>query len=244
MLKWFVSINRSSAKWLERRFPRLFLGPSYSSELVRRIHGDIAALQPDAILEVGGIDRPLISKDVGYAYIGLDIEERSECYLVYDKFIVQTIEAPVDIAVDMVISITLLEHVPDNKLAIRSIYNALKPGGKQHHYVPSKWHPYSLALRIVGPKLQKSLIATLRPGAVDVTGYPAFFDHCSVFDMRRLMEDQGFTDIDIKTFYRANDYFAFFLPAYVAVSLFENLCASLNWQIFASGFVISSRKPL
>ena len=83
----------------------------------------------------------------------------------------------------MVISITMLEHVPNNTLAVGSMFEALKPGGVTHHYVPSNWHPYSIALRMVGPKLQKRLIATLRQAAAAVTGYPAFFDHCSVTSM-------------------------------------------------------------
>lgn len=243
MLRKFVSVNRAGAAWLERTFPRVFLAPSYKHELESRIEGDIAALRPSTILEVGGIDRPLLTKSPDYRYVGLDIDEQPDCYRVYDTFIVQTIEENVDIQADMVISITLLEHVPNNVLAIRSIYHALKAGGATHHYVPSKWHPYSVILRIVGPKLQVKLIAALRPDAADVTGYPAFFDHCSVSGMRSLMRKQGFVDVDVKPFYRASDYFAFFLPAYLAVTIFENVCAAINWNVFASGFVISARKP-
>ena len=143
----------------------------------------------------------------------------------------------------MIISITVLEHVPDNASAARAMFGALKPGGTMHHYVPSKWHPYSVALRLVGPSLQKKLIAILRPEAVAVTGYPAFFDHCSPGDMERLLQQAGFGDIRIKAFYRASDYFAFFLPAYLAVVLFEALCEACGWRLFASGFVISAARP-
>ena len=242
MLKKFVSINRLCATWLERKCPTIFVSPSYKSELEDRILSDIGYLKPEIILEVGGIDRPLLNKSIEYLYVGLDIEQQPSCYRVYDRFIVQTIEEPVDILADMVISITLLEHVPDNSRAIRTIYDALKPGGVTHHYVPSKWHPYSIALRMVGPTLQKKLIAILRPAAKDVTGYPAFFNHCSVADMRKLMLRSGFSEVDVKSFYRASDYFAFFLPAYILVVIFENICAFFNLKIFASGFVISGKK--
>ena len=96
---------------------------------------------------VGGhVNRPLLSKSDQYTYVGLDVDERPDCYHVYDRFYCQSIEEPVDISADMIVSITLLEHVPNNRLAIKSIYNSLKPGAFNHHYVPSKWHPYSLAL--------------------------------------------------------------------------------------------------
>lgn len=56
------------------------------------------------------------------------------------------------------------------------------------------------------------------------------------------MRQQGFVDIDIEHFYRANDYFGFFLPAYIIVTLFENFCAMLKLNFLASGFVTSARR--
>ncbi|MBW2493157.1 MAG: hypothetical protein JRE43_00255, partial [Deltaproteobacteria bacterium] len=86
-------------------------------------------------------------------------------------------------------------------------------------------------------------IGILRPDAVGETGYPAFFDHCTAGDMARVFESVGFEDVRLKSFYRANDYFAFFFPAFVVVTAFENLCKRFGWSYFASGFVISGRKP-
>ncbi len=243
MLKKFIGWNRNGAAWLERQFPGVFGAPSYKAELERRIAEDVVRLRPSAILEVGGIDRPLLVRDTNFTYIGLDIEERPDCYRVYDRFLVQSIEQPVDAEADMVISITLMEHVPDNRAASHSMFLALRPGGVMHHYIPSKWHPYSIALRVVGPAIQKWLIPYLRPAAVGVTGYPAFFNHCSPSDMEDLLRSQGFERVDVRSFYRASDYFAFFLPAYLCVAFFENLCAILNWRFFCSDFVISASKP-
>ncbi|WP_287151188.1 methyltransferase domain-containing protein [Mesorhizobium sp.] len=243
VLKRFIGWNRNAAAWLEGHFPRIFGAPSYKAELERRIADDVARLTPSAILEVGGIDRPLLRRGRGFTYIGLDIEEKPDCYRIYDRFVVQSIEQLVDVEADMLISITLMEHVPDNKSAARSMFLALRPGGVMHHYIPSKWHPYSVALRLVGPALQRSLIPHLRPSAVGLTGYPAFFDHCSPSEMAKLFRGQGFEQVDVMSFYRASDYFAFFLPAYLSVVLFENLCAALNWRLFCSGFVVSAAKP-
>ena len=75
------------------------------------------------------------------------------------------------------------------------------------------------------------------------TGYPTFFDHCTVKKMTALFCKTGFEGVDALPYYRAHDYFAFFLPAYVAIAFFENLCKRFSWSYFASGFVISARKP-
>ncbi len=243
MLKQIVASNRKAAAWFESQFPDVFGAPCYKSELERRIESDIANFAPRTILEVGGIDRPLLERHSSFEYVGIDIEERPDCNNVYDRFIVQSIEQPVDITADLLISITLMEHVPNNAAAVKSMFEALRPGGTTHHYIPSKWHPYSVALRAVGPKLQKQIISLLRPAAVGETGYPAFFDYCSPDAMSKLFEEQGFVSVNVMAFYRASDYFAFFIPAYLAVVLFENLCLSTGLSLFSSGFVISARKP-
>ena len=185
----------------------------------------------------------MLAKSSRYSYEGLDIEEKQACHEIYDHFIVQSIEKRLDRSFQMIISNTVLEHIPDNRAAINTIFQALVPGGTTHHYSPSKNHPYSLCLRLVGPRLQKILISHLRPAAVEITGYPAFFDHCTPAGMRGLLSAAGFCDIDIKPYYRANDYFAFFVPAFPVITALENLCRRLGWSFFASGFVISARKP-
>jgi hypothetical protein len=95
----------------------------------------------------------------------------------------------------------------------------------------------------VGPRLQKRIIAALRPHSADVTGYPAFFDHCTANAMERLFRQAGLVDVDSRVFYYGSDYFKFFVPGFVLITLFEKLCKWLDWTYFASGFVISARKP-
>ena len=130
MLKSLVSWNRRICDALTRRWPAVFDAPSYKGELKSRIAADIARLRPAAILEVGGIDRPLLTHNPAFDYIGLDIEEQPDCYKIYDRFIVQSIETLVDAQADMVISITLMEHVPDNDAAVRSMFAVLRPAAQ------------------------------------------------------------------------------------------------------------------
>ena len=244
MWRKFFSYNRELSNRLHARFPGVFAATrNYRREIVAAIEADIARRGHPTVIECGGVDRPLIPKSPDYRYVGLDIEHRPGCDRVYDDFIIRSIEQPIGVAADLVISFTLLEHVRDNEAAIASIYGALRAGGTTYHYIPSKSHPYSLALRAVGPTLQKRLIALLRPAAVEETGYPAFFNRCSPSAMAHLFRQTGFTNISVSPFYRANDYFAFFTPAYVAVSLFENAAHALGLRMFCSGFIVSAERP-
>ena len=245
LVREFVSFNRAASAWVSRRFPRAFANPqpTYRAVLMDRVTREIKDKRPAVLLEVGGVDRPLLSRSTDYEFIGLDIDERPECASLYDRFVVQSVEDPLPGRVDMIISFTLLEHVPDNTAAIKAMYRGLNAGGSIHHYVPSGLHPYSLALRAIGARLQRRLIPMLRPGAEDVTGYPAYFDLCTPRAMTEALVAVGFAEIDLQPFYRANDYFAFFTPAFIVITLYENVCRRLGLRALASGFVVSARKP-
>lgn len=195
-----------------------------------------------SILEAGGIDRPLFKRSKNVRYDGLDIEHTKDCEQLYDRFFVQSIEELIPENYDLIISTSLLEHVKDNNASFSRIYESLKPGGYTIHYLPSKYHPYSLILRSVGPKWQKRLIKTLRPWAKGKTGYPTYFDKCSPKEMKELVKRQGFKSVTIVPFFRANDYFRFCLPFYIAVTLWENICRKLEWERFSSGFILITRK--
>jgi hypothetical protein len=242
LIRSFATWNRRGCQALARRFPGLIGRERYHDVFRQRVTADLAKLRGD-VLEVGGIDRPMLTKGAGFGYDGVDIEGKEECHRIYDNFFVCSIEKPLGKSYGMIISMALLEHVCDNRASVRNMFDALLPGGTTHHYLPSARHPYAMCLRAIGPKWQKILIRHLRPAAVQRTGYPAFFDHCSIEKMRALFLETGFEEVDVKPFYGANDYFAFFIPAWISIVLFEFVCRRLGWRYFASGFVISARKP-
>jgi len=243
LIRAFINVNRASARWLERRAPGVFAGVDCYAPLCSAIDRTLQTEPVSRILEIGGIDRPLLRKSPDYEYIGVDIESFADTDRTYDRFFIQSIEQPVDVAVDLAISNTVLEHIPNNRLAISNIFGALRNGGSTHHYVPSKWHPYSILLRLIGPKAQRYLISQIRPEAMDVSGYVAFFNQCSPAEMRAQFGENGFVDIEIRCFYRANGYFDSFLPLYIVVSLYENACRLAGAELLASGYVISARRP-
>jgi len=228
-LRTFSQLNRRGCRAFDRIFPKFFVGSkNYSADLEEIISHQISSTNAKTILEVGGIDRPILKKNDAFLYIGLDIEEKSSCYQVYDEFFVQSIENPIPIRANLVISTTLFEHVKNNAAGVHQIYQCLEVNGATAHYIPSKYHPYSIILRSIGNRMQKLLIDVLRPDAASVTGYPAFFDHCSPRQMRKIFLDAGFRDVHIVPYYRATDYFAFLLPAYVLVAAYENIIEMLG----------------
>jgi hypothetical protein len=244
MFKKFVYANKKVCLWLFEHFPHFFyeIG-GHKAQLRMKLDELIAENHPKKIMDVGSANRPMLDRSPDYFLTGLDIEELDGCQDLYDAFVVQSIEKPVEIKQDLIYSNAVLEHVPDNKSAVQAIYESLNSGGTTAHYFPCKNHPYALILRVVGKRLQKVIIRKLRPWAsLNVTGYPTYFDYCSPGQMSRLFRDSGFEDIEVQTLYRANSYFQFFFPLYILVTAFENLCGLLNLRFFGSGAVISARR--
>lgn len=242
LLSGFVRLNRNLSHWLRTRFPRLFEPPDSIAELNHELCIAISARKCPRILECGGIDRPLLKKSPAYRYHGLDIEIRSGCERLYDQFFVQSVEDELPGAYDLIISRTLIEHVPDNHRTWASIFDGLAPQGETIHYIPCKNHPYSIATRMVGNDLHRMLVRLLRPEHEEDTGYRTHFHLCTAKATLRELKRIGFTDVRIKCFWDAEDYFAFFVPAFLLVSLSNQLCRKFRWAACASGMVVYARK--
>jgi len=242
MFSRIIEFNKRSCSLIDKYIIGSYIDVDYKALLKASINNYLDTRAYTTVLEVGGIDRPLLTKSGKIKYVGLDIDYKEKCGEIYDEFILQSIESSLNNKYDIIISITLLEHVKNNYLSINSIYNGLNDGGATMHYVPSKYHPYSLILSLVGPRLQKTIINHLRPEAKGVAGYPAYFHLCSPLQMKKAFEEKGFVNVKIQPFYRAADYFNFFVPFYAMVVLWEIICKRLGLVLFCSGFIITAAK--
>ena len=242
LLNKLVSFNVRLSEIADRTIFRFSKRKGYVDQLRSFINEVINKCKPCAVLEIGGIDKPLLKRSKEIRYDGLDIEYKEQCEHIYDNFVVQSVEHPISNKYDLIISKAVLEHIHYNDASVKQMYEALRRGGYAIHYLPSKYHPYSLILRLLGPDRQRKLIKILRPWAMSQTGYPVFFDKCSPNEMRKLFKSKGFDYVKIIPFFRANDYFRFFLPFYITVTLWENVCAKFNWERFCSGFIVIAKR--
>ena len=64
----------------------------------------------------------------------------------------------------------------------------------------------------------------MHPKSEGISGYPAFFNRCSIREMSRLCRKTDFKEIQTIPYYRANYYFEVFYPAFLLVTLWENFC--------------------
>lgn len=247
MIKKFIQVNQKLCDSFVKRVPSI-VWPEYTrSWFGAAVNAELDRLKASGVkfrvLEVGGIDRPFLKKGSGFEYVGMDVEHRPKCDEVYDEFHVQSIEESLAGQFDLIISRMVLEHVPDNEKSWAVIFACLKPGGKAIHIFPSGLHPYSMATRLVGNRLQRKLIGLYRPTAKDITGYPAYYDNCNPSKLEKLLTRKGYSNIDLRVNYSASEYFNFFFPAFVFVALFNFAFYKLGVRLFCSNVYVSAQKP-
>ncbi len=61
--------------------------------------------------------------------------------------------------------------------------------------------------------------------------------------MTKLFRKAGFNEIRTVVYYSPTKYFLVFVPAYVLMASFMQLCRAFGFRYFCSGFVISARRP-
>ena len=93
IIKTFVGINRTMAEWLIRYFPKQFGSNDHHQTLLDIIKADLRERDGKInVLEIGGIDRPLLARHERMRYDGLDVDRNDLCDVLYDNFYQQSAE--------------------------------------------------------------------------------------------------------------------------------------------------------
>lgn len=240
MIRSFVKLNRKFSDRTIKYFDSVF-GTISDSE--RFFYSNFQQSYTNAtVLEIGGTGRPIFKKeDIGH-YIGLDIDTSFDFEEKYHQYYGQSCEEMNNqLKADMIFSKYLLEHVPNNFKTFENIEQWLNPGGKSVHIFPLGYHPFSLANKLAGNKIAKSLIPILRPGTEAITGYPAFYHLCNSKDLSKIASKSKLK-YEVKYFFGAEDYFGFFFPLSISVHFFNRFCAFFKLNFFASNAVLVIKK--
>ncbi|WP_084766289.1 methyltransferase domain-containing protein [Nitrococcus mobilis] len=237
----FVRTNRDLSIQLRERVG-FFYEENFYDHLRDALNSVLKSNGRQTILEVGGADRPFLKKNKRYEYHGLDIVDGLSFKDKYDRFYVQPAEQKFPNKYNLVFSVSVIEHIKDNRKCFKTVYDSLLNNGKTIHYFSCKNHPFSLVTRSVGHKFQNILIKYLRPEFADLTGYKTYYDKCSKRDIERLLTELGYKNIEIKCFFGAADYFGFFLPFFALITIFNKFCRLLNLSAFASGVIVYAEK--
>ena len=80
LFEYVITSNIKACRWLESRWPNYFgNNENYVEDLRSEVDAALSGGAIRSVLEIGGIDRPLLSKSSSYSYAGLDIEKKPLC---------------------------------------------------------------------------------------------------------------------------------------------------------------------
>jgi SAM-dependent methyltransferase len=144
--------------------------------------------------------------------------------------------------VDLLVSRVVLEHVDGVPEAIGHIARAVAPGGRTIHFVPGRYAIFALAARMLPFRFLLRLLHFAVPGSVGVVEFDVHYDHTDPIALERLFREAGFREVRVTWTAAQADYFKAFLPAFLAVALYQTLVRALRIRRLAAYVVVDARR--
>lgn len=147
-----------------------------------------------------------------------------------------------DASVDLVLSRTVLEHVPDVAGAAREMARVTRPGGTSLHFMPGRNAPFALPARLLpfGPLVR--LLHVVSPETRGQVEFDVHYDRCDPDGMRRAFREAGFRRVEVATCWAAPGYFEPFVPAYLLASAYEAVVRTLSVERLASYMIVRAER--
>jgi len=208
-------------------------------------------LRPSLVVyDIGGGARPCVTSEVkrrlGIKLVGVDIaaEELTKAPPgTYDQMVTTDITGyQEEQAADLIICKSTLEHVRNTEAALTAMARLLKPGGILLVFTPSRNAMFARLNRLLPEGFKQRLLSSFMPDKADHLGFPAFYDHCTPRDFRRVVARRGLEIIELHAYY-ASTYFSVVFPVYVLWRVWVIASRLLAGENAAETFVLVARKP-
>ena len=147
-----------------------------------------------------------------------------------------------DREVDLLVSRTLLEHVPDVQGAVREMARVLKPGARTIHLLPCRYALFAIVARVVPFGLAKRMLHLAIPSAKGVVEFDVMYDRGHPRALERTFAAAGFSDVAVECTWDQTDYFQALFPAFLLVMLYQRLAALLRLRVLASYAIVRATR--
>jgi ubiquinone/menaquinone biosynthesis C-methylase UbiE len=140
--------------------------------------------------------------------------------------------------VDLLVSRTLLEHIPDVESAAREMARVLKPGAQTLHLLPCRYALFAVIARILPFNLAKSVLHAVIPESRGVVEFDVFYDHGHPRDLERMFSGAGFSEVQVECTWDQAAYFHAFFPVFVVVLFYQRLAEACRLRFLASYAIV------
>lgn len=246
----FIALNVRLSHALERRFG-LASDKPFWVEFEQSAWRHVGALPDGATaVDVGGGRRCVYAaavapgRDVRLVAVDVSAEELALNTDVAEKHVADiALGLPFpDASVDLVLSRTVLEHVPDVRAAVANIARVLRPGGVALSFLPGRYSLFATAARVLpfGPALR--FIHWAVPGSRGQIGFEVHYDRCHPRALERTFREAGFRHVEVSQCWAQPGYVEWFLPLYLAHAAYEWVVRRLRVRLLASYMIVRAER--
>lgn len=143
---------------------------------------------------------------------------------------------------DMIVTRSVMEHLPDTETFVREMSRVLKVGGRAVHVFPSRFAPFAILNQLLPNRLTKWLIDYVFPEWSDECGFKTHYDNCYYPRVIQLFEGNGFEIETAEYRYYQSIYFKFFVPLYLLSVLYDLLIWSLGLKVLCCQIFVVARR--
>lgn len=244
----FIKVNQKICK----KFDEIFLPKSFVVDGLKDFQQVASSYlsKNQTVIDIGGGKIPFVNAELkdslNLKVIGLDISE-DELNLapsgIYDKKIVSSIEnfKPKTTLANFTICEAVLEHVKDNKKAIKAISSSTKRNGYVMLFIPCKNAIFARLNMILPEKIKKSILYSIFPESRHGQGFPAYYKNCSPSEIKKICEENDLIVESIKTYHYVT-YFTFLFPLHITWRILQIFSILFMRKNACEAFTIVAKK--
>ena len=251
MLRKFIHWNISICDKVENFLPKKFmLRPSLKHRHTLAVAEKMNSKPSQVLLDIGGgYVCPFAEyrqEDLGTTFYMADI---SETQLLKNKAADEKIAFDASISfplkdetVDILVTRTLLEHLPANETFVKESGRVLRKNGYALHIFPCKFAPFAILNLLLPDALAKALLGIFFPSWKGEVGFKAYYKNCYYPKFVNLLTESGFEVEKIQFNYYQSIYFKFFVPFYLISLLYDMTIWFLKLKPMCCELFITSKK--
>lgn len=140
--------------------------------------------------------------------------------------------------VDLLVSRTVLEHVPDLSRTAAEMARVMRPGAETIHLLPCRYALFAIVARVMPFSLAKRVLHTMIPSSRGVVEFNVYYDRGHPRELERVFTHAGFREVHIECTWDQAAYFHAFFPAFLLVLLYQRLAQACHLRLLASYAIV------
>ncbi len=184
----------------------------------------------------------LLPADHALTVVAVDVSpEELAANSTVDRVIVADVSRHLPFAdgeVDLLVSRTLLEHVPDVQRAAREIARVLKPGAQTIHLLPCRYALFAIVARLVPFAVAKRILHLAIPESKGVVEFDVVYDRGHPRALEQAFSAAGFRDVRVECTWDQTHYFHSLFPVFLVVLAYQRLAALCRLRVLASYAIV------